>query len=127
MGLFGKKDREMSGFVLDIILLLAGVIHGMFVSGGPLLIVYAVKRLPEKNQFRATVSMIWVALDIFLIVKQAMAGLMTGFTLSVTLWSVPALIAGVFIGNRLAAKMTQEFFLKLLYILLVISGVSLLI
>ncbi len=117
----------MSGFVLDIILLLAGVIHGMFVSGGPLLIVYAVKRLPEKNQFRATVSMIWVALDIFLIVKQAMAGLMTGFTLSVTLWSVPALIAGVFIGNRLAAKMTQEFFLKLLYILLVISGVSLLI
>lgn len=127
MGLFGKKDREMPGFVLDIILLLAGVIHGMFVSGGPLLIVYAVKRLPEKNQFRATVSMIWVALDIYLIVKQAMAGLMTGFTLSVTLWSVPALIAGVFIGNRLAAKMTQEFFLKLLYILLVISGVSLLI
>lgn len=95
---------------LDLILLLAGVIHGMFVSGGPLLIVYAVKKLPEKNQFRTTVSMIWVALDIYLIIKQAMAGLMTNFTLSVTLWSVPALLIGVFIGNRMAAKMSQEAF-----------------
>ena len=127
MGLLGKKNRELPDLALDLILLLAGVIHGMFVSGGPLLIVYAVKKLPEKNQFRTTVSMIWVALDIYLIIKQAMAGLMTNFTLSVTLWSVPALLIGVFIGNRMAAKMSQEAFLKLSYILLIISGVSLLV
>lgn len=127
MGLLGKKKRELPDLALDLILLLAGVIHGMFVSGGPLLIVYAVKKLPEKNQFRTTVSMIWVALDIYLIIKQAMAGLMTNFTLSVTLWSVPALLIGVFIGNRMAAKMSQEAFLKLSYILLIISGVSLLV
>ena len=58
MGLLGKKNRELPDLALDLILLLAGVIHGMFVSGGPLLIVYAVKKLPEKNQFRTTVSMI---------------------------------------------------------------------
>ena len=127
MGLLGKKNRELPDLALDLILLLAGVIHGMFVSGGPLLIVYAVKKLPEKNQFRTTVSMIWVALDIYLIIKQAMAGSMTNFTLSVTLWSVPALLIGVFIGNRMAAKMSQEAFLKLSYILLIISGVSLLV
>ena len=55
MGLLGKKNRELPDLALDLILLLAGVIHGMFVSGGPLLIVYAVKKLPEKNQFRTTV------------------------------------------------------------------------
>lgn len=127
LGLLGKKNREMPGPALDAILLLAGIIHGMFVSGGPLLIVYAVKKLPEKNMFRATVSMIWVVLDIYLIIKQTMAGLMTEFTLSVTLWSVPALLAGVLIGNRLAKKMTQEVFIKLSYILLIISGASLIV
>ena len=127
MGLLGKKNRELPDLALDLILLLAGVIHGMFVSGGPLLIVYAVKKLPEKNQFRTTVSMIWVAREIFRIIYQAMAGLMSNFSLSVTLWSVPALLIGVFIGNRMAAKMSQEAFLKLSYILLIISGVSLLV
>lgn len=126
-GLLQKKKRELPDLALDGVLLLAGVIHGMFVSGGPLLIVYAVKKLPDKQNFRTTISMIWVALDIYLIVKQAAAGLMTAFTLTTTAWSVPALLIGVYIGNRLAAKMSQEVFLKLTYVLLLISGISLLI
>lgn len=127
MGIFEKNEFRLPDFVLNFVLLLAGIIHGMFVSGGPLLIMYAVKKLPEKDNFRTTVSMLWVVLDIYLIIKQTAAGLMTEFTLTATLWSVPALIIGVFIGNRLAEKLTQKTFLKLSYILLLISGISLLI
>ncbi len=127
MGILEKKEWNLPEPVLNFILLLAGIIHGMFVSGGPLLIMYAVKKIPEKDNFRTTVSMLWVVLDIYLIVKQTAAGLMTEFTLSATLCSVPALIIGVFIGNHLAEKLTQKTFLKLSYVLLLISGISLLV
>ena len=126
-GLFKRKEYNLPEPVLNAILVLAGIIHGMFVSGGPLLIIYAVKKLPDKQNFRTTLSMIWVALDIYLIIKQTGAGLMTSFTLTTTAWSVPALLVGVYIGNRLAKRMSQEVFLRLTYVLLLISGVSLLI
>ena len=42
------------------ILLAAGMIHGMFVSGGALLVVYATLVLKDKEEFRATVALIWV-------------------------------------------------------------------
>lgn len=126
-GLFQKKEYNLPEPALNVILLLAGVIHGMFVSGGPLLIIYAVKKLPDKQNFRTTLSMIWVALDIYLIIKQTGAGLMTAFTLTTTAWSIPALLIGVYIGNRLAKKMSQQVFLRLTYVLLLISGVSLLV
>lgn len=125
-GLLRKQEYEFSELLLDGIILLAGIIHGMFVSGGPLLIIYAVKKLPEKQNFRATLSMIWVALNLYLVIRQTAAGLMTASTLTITAWSIPALFIGVYLGNRLVEKMSQELFLKLTYLLLLISGASLL-
>ena len=106
--------------------LLAGVIHGMFISGGPLLIIYAVRKLPDKNRFRATLSLIWICLDLYLIIKQYAAGLLTASTLSITALGIPMLLLGVLLGGILAKKMSQALFLKLTYVLLIISGASLL-
>lgn len=125
-GLLKKREYEYPEFLLDGIVLLAGLVHGMFVSGGPLLIIYAVKKLPEKQNFRTTLSMIWVALNLYLVIKQTAAGLMTASTVTITAWSIPALIIGVYLGNRLAEKMSQELFLKLTWLLLLISGAGLL-
>ena len=40
-----------------IVLLVSGIIHGMFLSGGGLLVVYATIVLQDKNEFRATISL----------------------------------------------------------------------
>ena len=125
-GLIKKKERTIPDSVLSCIVILAGIIHGMFISGGPLLIIYAVRKLPRKEEFRVTLSLIWISLNIYLMYKQFANGLMTLSTLQTTVLAVPALFAGVFIGGRLAGKMSQETFLKLTYILLVISGATLL-
>ena len=125
-GLLKKKERSMPDSILSYIVVLAGIIHGMFISGGPLLIIYAVRKLPRKEEFRATLSLIWISLNIYLMYKQFTNGLMTVSTLQTTALAIPALFAGVFIGGRLAGKMSQETFLKLTYILLVISGATLL-
>lgn len=41
------------------------IIHGMFVSGGALLVIYATQVLKEKEEFRATVAPVWVVLNFF--------------------------------------------------------------
>lgn len=126
-GLFVKKQFELNDIVLMAIILIAGIIHGMFISGGPLLIIYAVKKLKGKEEFRATLSPVWIVLNTYILIKQITVGIINTPILYITLMAVPALIIGVFIGNKLAKRISQESFLKLSYILLLISGVSLLI
>ena len=41
--------------------------------------------------------------------------------------SVPLLLAGMFIGSKLVTRMSQLVFMKLTYVLLFISGLSLLV
>ena len=48
---------------LYLLLGLAGIVHGIFVSGGPLLIGYLTKRIQDKVSFRATISTVWGVLN----------------------------------------------------------------
>jgi len=61
-----KKDFELGKLLSIVILIMAGVIHGMFVSGGSLLVIYAVYTFKDKNIFRATLAPVWVILNTFL-------------------------------------------------------------
>lgn len=60
-----QRELSLPGWLLTISLLAAGVIHGMFVSGGALLVVYASSVIKDKNRFRATVAPVWVILNLF--------------------------------------------------------------
>lgn len=68
------RQRTLPKAFLLVILLLAGVIHGMFVSGGALLVVYAAQVLKEKEEFRATLAPVWVVLNSILLVSQVRQG-----------------------------------------------------
>ena len=57
------------------LLVLAGIIHGLFVSGGPLLTGYMTKRIKDKTVFRATISTVWVFLNTLVFLEDVQAGL----------------------------------------------------
>lgn len=126
-GLFIKKTFKLNEGLLIVIILLAGIIHGMFISGGPLLIIYAVKKIQDKESFRATLSPVWIILNLYILMKQIWLGMITLPMLNLVLIGIPALIIGVIIGGQMAKKMSQQTFMKLSYILLFISGISLII
>lgn len=114
---YGKKKW------MDIpVLLLAGIIHGMFVSGGALLVVYAADAISEKNKFRATVSAVWVVLNTILLLEQVKQGSCSRQTILVSLFSLLPLAAAFVLGNRLHERIPQAAFLKLTYVLLLLSG-----
>ena len=113
--------------MLGIILLLAGIIHGMFVSGGALLVIYATQVLKDKEEFRATVAPIWVVLNTCLMFTQVRNGLVEPADIRLILISIVPLFAATWIGKKLVKRVSQKVFLNLTYALLLISGISLIV
>ena len=106
-------------------LILAGIVHGMFVCGGPLLIGYLTDRFDDKAQLRATLGTSWMFLNGLLLIIQIAAGDWNGSLMVTMLIALPVLFAAMFIGGRLYKHMSQRLFMFITYILLVISGISL--
>lgn len=122
-----KNETTLSTIIGYIVLIIAGVVHGMFVCGGPLLIIYASKKFKEREQFRATLSAVWIVLNSIIMVSDISTGLFNSDLLLVAGLSVLILIGAIAIGNILAKKMNNTVFMIITYILMGISGASLLI
>ena len=103
-------------------LLLAGVMQGMFTSGGPFLVLYAADAMEDKREFRATVSTIWTVLNIYMIGSMYKNGMYTSYSFGLAAASIVPVFLAIYIGNRINKKINQAAFLKLVYILLTVSG-----
>ena len=120
-------EKKLPDLILWIVLILAGIIHGMFVSGGALLVVYATQTFKDKDEFRATIAPVWVVLNSFLIASQIHSHQFNINNIRLILISIVPLMIATWIGKRLAQKVSQKLFLTITYILLLISGISLIV
>lgn len=124
---FAAQERAKDSPALYLLLVLAGIVHGIFVSGGPLLIGYLTKKIPDKVSFRATISTVWIFLNGMILADDIRMGLWNVELVKTQLISIPFLLAGMFIGAKLYARMSQKLFMMITYLLLFISGVLLLV
>lgn len=99
----------------------------MFVSGGPLLIGYLTKRIEDKVSFRATISAVWVVLNTIILADDIRSGMWNPELLKLQMVCIPFLLAGMAVGTKIVKIMSQRFFMLLTYILLGMSGISLLV
>jgi uncharacterized membrane protein YfcA len=105
-------------------LLGAGVIHGLFSSGGPLL-VYALGRAPvAKRAFRATLSTVWVVMATALSTAYALRGHVDVGTLKATAALLPVLGIAFVAGNWLHGRLDELRFRKFVYVLLLAAGLT---
>lgn len=125
-GLTVKKEMKISNGGLVGVLFLSGVIHGMFLSGGALLVIYAVNALKEKSVIRATLAPVWIILNTLMLIQEWISGRLTGKMLGLTGACVIPVFVAIIIGSALHKRIRQDVFVKLTYALLVISGITLL-
>lgn len=128
--IYGQRQRdtkEKTSWKSMLLLIGAGIVHGMFVSGGPLLIGYLSNEIKEKTSFRATISTVWIILNSMILVQDICAGMWNAGLVMTQCISIPFLIAGMAAGSVLVKRMSQEIFMKLTYILLFISGILLMV
>ena len=125
---FRKKDGSpIPGWLAFILLIISGVVHGLFVCGGPVLVTYASTKLKDNSEFRSTVSAVWLVLNSIIFVQDIMSGTFVKSTVYLTLVSLAVLALSLVIGNLIFKKMSRNVFLVLTYVLMFISGVTLLI
>ena len=121
-----REDRVYPTPVSILLLMSAGVVHGMFVCGGPLLVTYASGKLRDKDAFRGTLSAVWILLNGILFASDLAGGYFTPETARLSVVSALILAAALVVGNLLCKKLSRKAFLILTYILMLISGASLL-
>ncbi|GDX80713.1 UPF0721 transmembrane protein [Deltaproteobacteria bacterium] len=104
----------------------AGAIHGLFACGGPLLVWVLGREMPEKGRFRATLATVWLILGLALLVRYRLAGTLTLDSLRTSLWLLPALGLGLWLGERVHHRIPEAAFRRWIYRLLLFAGASLL-
>lgn len=126
-GLLVKKESTLPGWLAIAVVLGAGVIHGMFLCGGSLLVIYAVSVLKEKAVIRATLAPVWVVLNVVILIQDVVANHFTSQTILLSLLCLPMAALALFVGNQLHKRIPQIFFIRLTYCLLILSGLVLLV
>jgi uncharacterized membrane protein YfcA len=77
-------------------------------------------------QFRATVAVLWFFEMIARLVSYALSGYYTASTLLLAVLMLPLVWAGTHLGERIGNRISQETFSKVLAVMLLLSGISVL-
>lgn len=105
----------------------AGIIHGIYASGGPML-VYAVGREGlTKKAFRSTLSMVWIILNLILVARFLLAGDYDRKVALDILLLVPAVPLGIMVGEWVHHKVDERRFKIVVLLLLIAAAISLII
>ncbi|MBQ6540760.1 MAG: sulfite exporter TauE/SafE family protein [Oscillospiraceae bacterium] len=125
--LFFPSEKEASDKIKYTALGLAGLMQGLFVSGGSFLAVYSVAKLKDKQEFRATSNAVWGILNTFMLITYFFDGTMNReVALTSAICIVPTMVIA-WLAGKLSRKINKQTFLKLAYIIIIISGAVLLI
>ena len=120
------SEKPMSHWLSAVILIGAGIIHGMFASGGALLVVYLAATYHNKYTFRANVAAVWSCLNLVLMFKDFEKGMFNAQALHLMLIAIIPLLLAVYIGNKIHSRINQRMFNYSTYGLLLLSGAMIL-
>jgi uncharacterized membrane protein YfcA len=99
----------------------AGLSHGLFASGGPLLVYGLAGTALDKARFRATLVTVWFTLNSLLTLAFLLDGRLQP-ALPLVLTYAPLLLVGLWLGERLHRHVDERHFRIAIYALLLVTG-----
>jgi uncharacterized protein len=120
------EKRNYHDVFYYFLLICGGVIHGAFTSGGPLVVLYAARRLKDKGEFRATLCLLWATLNGILFITYIGDNVLTHETGINILLMLPFLVAGIILGELIHNKVNAGIFKKVVFFVLLLVGVIML-
>ena len=103
----------------------AGLIGALFGTGGPFYVLYLKMRQVTKQQFRATITMIFLVDGGARMSGYFYTDLFTQKTVMLSLVLLPVLFVAMYVGQHLHIKINDHRFNQVVSVLLLVSGLSL--
>jgi uncharacterized protein len=104
-----------------------GVISGLFGMGGPMYVIYLSGRIAEPARLRATLSTMFTLNTGVRLVLFLLSGLLLQREVWLgVLYLLPFMALGLFIGHRLHLRLTPAHIARVISVLLLLTGVSIL-
>lgn len=103
----------------------AGLIGALFGTGGPFYVLYLKMRQVNKQQFRATITMIFLVDGGARMFGYFYSDLFTNKMVMLALVLLPVLVLAMYVGQHLHIKINDRRFNQVVSILLLVSGLSL--
>jgi len=123
----GAGQAKLPWPLTAALLLGGGAVHGVLGSGGPLVVTWLSRAVPEKAAFRATVSALWLLLNTVLLVAFALAPREPAAVTQYFLLGLPALAVGVALGELVQRRVPERTFRFVAQGVLLTTGVLLLV
>ncbi|SES74774.1 hypothetical protein SAMN02910413_0737 [Pseudobutyrivibrio sp. C4] len=122
-----KPSSGRSHKVFDIVIgILAGAMCGMF-GVGVLLAAFVSKVTKTSTEFKANLSLVFIAENTFRFITYIFLGVMTFDSLIKAICLVPVMIIGLWMGMKAGDIMDEKLIKKLVIIFLIISGIAMIV
>lgn len=108
-------------------LLLGGVVHGAFATGGPMAVYVTGRVVHDKGAYRATLSVLWLALNLVLVGSYGVSGALGPETLSLSVVLAPSLLLGLVVGELAHHRVPVATFRAGVFAMLLLAGGMLLV
>ena len=121
---YHKKEARMRPVLLGVLGFLSGILCGLF-GVGALLAAYVSRVTDSSGSFKANISAVFIADNLFRIILYSVLGIITLPVLKQVLILLPFMLIGLFAGMLLAKHLNERLIKKLVILLLIVSGIAL--
>ncbi|HEX5057991.1 MAG TPA: TSUP family transporter [Kofleriaceae bacterium] len=115
-------EKDLPRALRWLLLGLGGVVHGLFGTGGPMIVYVARRRLPDKRAFRSTLAVLWIVLNIALLTNYASEHMYTVTTFKISGVIALMIVPGLFVGDRIHHKLDAARFERVVWVVLLFAG-----
>jgi hypothetical protein len=123
--LLRPADRPLAHVWRLGLLVVGGVAHGLFGTGGPMIVYVTRRRVPDKRAFRSTLAVLWLALNTALLVNFLSLDLYTRDTANMGLALAVVIVPGLWLGERIHHALDAARFERVVWLLLFVAGIAL--
>lgn len=102
---------------------IAGVFGSAYNTSGAIIVIYGTLQKWEPDYFRINLQGYFLLTNWLIVVSHGLTGLWTREVLELYAYSLPAVVAGAWIGEFISKKIPKAIFSKLIYTLLVLLGI----
>ena len=107
------------------LLVLGGVAHGLFGTGGPMIVYVVRRKLPDKRAFRSTLAVLWLVLNTALLVNFLSLDLYQPHTFDIGIALALVIVPGLYLGERVHHALEPARFERVVWMLLLVAGAAL--